>query len=103
MVGFGWVWNNYYLSENKDLKTPFAYAIWEEKKMADNCKICNKIILHSQYNSCCGMCSKCYANLIEMAKKIIKNKDDLKSEYVFHLKLTEAEKRVIENMLNLTL
>jgi len=30
--------------------------------MADNCKICNKIITHTQYNSSRGMCSKCYDN-----------------------------------------
>jgi len=30
--------------------------------MADNCKICNKIISHVQYNSSKGLCSKCYAN-----------------------------------------
>jgi hypothetical protein len=30
--------------------------------MADNCKICNKIISHTQYNCFCGMCSRCYDN-----------------------------------------
>ena len=28
--------------------------------MADNCKICNKIISHTQYNVFNGFCSKCY-------------------------------------------
>lgn len=30
--------------------------------MADNCKICNKCISHTQYNSSHGMCSRCYEN-----------------------------------------
>lgn len=28
--------------------------------MADNCKICGKIISHTQYNCYNGFCSKCY-------------------------------------------
>lgn len=30
--------------------------------MADNCKICDKIVSHTQYNSCSGMCSRCHNN-----------------------------------------
>jgi hypothetical protein len=28
--------------------------------MADNCKICNKCISHTQYNCSHGFCSRCY-------------------------------------------
>jgi len=30
--------------------------------MSDNCKICSKIISHTQYNCSNGFCSKCHAN-----------------------------------------
>ena len=30
--------------------------------MADNCKMCGKIISHTQYNVYDGLCSKCYEN-----------------------------------------
>lgn len=30
--------------------------------MADNCKICSKIISHTQYNVYNGFCSKCFEN-----------------------------------------
>ena len=30
--------------------------------MADNCKICGKIISHTQYNAFSGFCSLCYEN-----------------------------------------
>lgn len=30
--------------------------------MSDNCKNCDKVIGHIQYNCCDGLCKKCYNN-----------------------------------------